>query len=356
MKRRTITLVIGIVVICLLGGAYFGLRTYNARQEEAEEEAEAGETIEEIDPAGIQEVSFEIDGEEVTFAQQDSGEWNKTDDETFPVDTEVLLSSLDTLSDLRSVRTLTDPEDLSEYGLDEPQQVITLTEEDGGGTVLTIGDRNEVTGDDYLMRNGDASVIYTVGEELLDVFSYGLYDYARSEELPYLSASEITGIRADPEDGEGYQLTLENGVWLVDGKEADTDLADDLAEAAAGLLYESYLDHDCTDLSVYGLDQPWATLTITWQEPAESEEESDSFLSADAEAETETETGYLEYSETWKIGEMDEYLNDYVQLEGSTEVHTLDGDLISELFGYTAGELTAGSDEESEEEMETENK
>ncbi len=358
MKKRTISLIIGVVVICLLGGVYFGLRSYNSKQEEAQEEASEGESVLLIDPDDIQEVSFDIDEEPVSFRKEESGEWKKTDDETFPVDSSMILYALDTVADLRSERTLKDPEDPSEYGLQEPQQEITLTDENGEETVLSIGDSNAVTGNDYLILNQDTSVVYTVGEGVRDAFSYGLYEYAVSEELPYLSASEITGIQTKQTQGEGYSLSLKDGVWYVSEEKADADMAKSLAESATELTYESYLDHNCTDLSLYGLDDPWASLTITWQEPLEDEEESGaySYDQTEQDSEEETETLYIVNSETWQIGQMDDYLDYYVQLEGSTEVHTIDGSLISELFGYTSEDLAAQSGSETETEKETENK
>ncbi|MCC8066769.1 MAG: DUF4340 domain-containing protein [Clostridiales bacterium] len=362
MKKKSFKLIGGVVVICLLLGIYFGLRIYNQKTEEAEEEAAEGETILEVDSSSITAISFMIDGEEVSFTLQDEDTWQKDDDETFPVDSSALLAPLDELAELKSVRTLTEIEDTSEYGFDEPQNTITLTDSDGEETVIIIGDNNDSTGNDYLMLNEDTSTVYTVDTALSSSFSDDLYDYALSEEIPTLQASMITGIYAETADGEEYELYLEDAIWMVrgvskadtdtevtaeellDGVEADADLANTLTGTLAGLYYTDYLDHNCEDLSEYGLDEPAVTLTITYEEEVETEEETETVTEAadeEEETESETETETIELSVTFLIGDTDDNGDYYVQMDGSTEVHTLSSSVISTLLEYSAYDLAA---------------
>ncbi|MCD7819301.1 MAG: DUF4340 domain-containing protein [Lachnospiraceae bacterium] len=381
MKKKSFRLIIGVVVIFILCGAYYGLRVYNQKTEEAEEEAAEGETILEVDSSAITAISFTIDGEQVSFSLQDDDTWQKDDDDTFPVDSTVLLTSLDELEELKSVRTLSDVEDISEYGLDEPQNTITLTDSDGEETIITIGDNNSSTGNDYLMLNEDSSVIYTVDTGLSSSFSDDLYDYAVSEEVPELQASTITGIYVETAEGESYELYLEDAIWMVrgvseddtdaevtaeelaDGVEADSDEADTLTTTLAALAYVDYLDHNCSDLSEYGLDEPAVTLTVVYEEEAESEDETDEEESEteseteneeESETETETEVETIELSVTFLIGNADENGDYYVRMEGSAEVHTLSESLITTLLEYSAYGLIAEPEVETETETEVE--
>ncbi|MCD7840835.1 MAG: DUF4340 domain-containing protein [Lachnospiraceae bacterium] len=435
-KNKSFKLIAGVVVIAVLGGVYYGLTVYNEKTEEAEEEAAAGETILEVDTSALTAVTYTIDGEQVSFSLQDDDTWQKDDDETFPVDSSALLAPLDEAAELKSVRTLTEVEDISEYGLDEPQNTITLTDEDGTETIITIGDNNASTGNDYLMLNEDETTIYTVSTDLSSAFSDDLYDYAESEELPTLQASTIVGVSLEQADGESYDLYLEDAIWMVSGTdlsieteeetevetdedetaaeadteseteevteteteteeeaeteeeteavtitaeelaagvEADADIADTLTSALAGLSYTDYLDHNCTNLSEYGLDEPAATLTITYEEEAETEEETETEEAADeteadtdtdgetesaeeteTETETETEVQTIELTITFFIGDTDDSGNYYVQMEGSTEVHTISSSVLSTVFGYTASEMIAPEEEETETETEAE--
>ncbi len=338
MKKRSIRLLIGVAVILILLLAYFGLRAYNERTEVEEQEEAAGETILEIDPDSVTEISFLLNGVETVFEQDTEGNWKKSDDETFPVNDALLLYPLDYLVPLKSVRTLTEAEDPSEYGLDNPQNVITLKREDGEETVLTIGDTNEVTGNDYLILNGDTQTVYTVASGLRESIYEDLYDYAISEEIPEIQASEITGISLSGSDRDGYDLYIEDALWMVDGKEADSDLANELSSALGGLDYEGYYDHNCTDPAEYGLDNPAAVLTITWEEP--EEEEAETGLEEE-ETQSETETSYTVYKISFDIGNEDAEGNYYVQMEGSLEVHSFSGSMISMILGYSAEDLLA---------------
>ncbi|MCC8137803.1 MAG: DUF4340 domain-containing protein [Clostridiales bacterium] len=411
-KNKSLKLIAGVIVIILLCGVYYGLTVYNEKTEQAEEEAAAGDTILEVDTSAITSVSYTIDGEQVSFSLQDDGTWQKDDDGTFPVDASALLAPLDEAASLKSVRTLTEVEDTSEYGFDDPQNTITFTDEDGTETMITIGDNNASTGNDYLILNEDETTVYTVSTDLSSAFSDDLYDYAESEELPTLQASTIVGVSLEQADGESYHLYLEDALWMVsgtdisveteedaeaeneaeteedaeaeneagteaetetitaeelaDGVEADSDIADTLTSALAGLSYTDYLDHNCTDLSEYGLDEPAATLTITYEEEAETEDEAETETEAATEAETETEDGaeteteteteveMIERTVTFLIGDTDDNGDYYVQMEGSTEVHTISESVLSTIFGYTASDMIAPEEEETETETETE--
>ncbi|MCD7957437.1 MAG: DUF4340 domain-containing protein [Lachnospiraceae bacterium] len=391
MKKKSVKLIAGVVVIVLLCGAYFGLRVYNQKTEEAEEEAAAGETILEVDTSALTAVSFLIDGEEVSFSLQDDDTWQKDDDETFPVSQTALLSPLSELSELKSLRTLTEIEDASEYGFDEPQNLITLTDEDGNETIVTIGSNNDSTGNDYLMLNEDTTTVYTVSTDLREGFSDDLYDYAESEELPSFLASDVTGILVETADGENYELYIEDSVWMVsgasengaddadvtaeeleEGVEADSDEADTLTSTVAGISYVDFLDHNCSDFSEYGLDEPAVTLTITYEEEVEAEDETDAEATSeetdlsDEEEEAETEAASEEESETeteqeaelieqtviFYIGDTDDSGNYYVRFGDSLEVHTISSSTVSTLLGYTPYDLVAEPEEETETETE----
>jgi len=418
MKKKSVKLIAGVAVIFILCGAYFGLKAYNQKTEEAEEEAAAGETILEVDTSTLTAVSFLIDGEETSFTLQEDGSWQKDDDETFPVDGDAILSPLSELSELKSLRTLTEIEDVSEYGFDDPQNLITLTDEDGEVTIVTIGDNNDSTGNDYMLLNEDTATVYTISTDLREGFSDDIYDYAESEELPTLQASAITGISVETADGESYDLYIEDAVWMVSGvsedtgsenedaeadevdaedaedtteaDEADAEDAEDATEAdeedtpsaanevtakelAAGveanadeadtltstlayLAYEDYLEHNCSDFSAYGLEEPAVTLTITYEEEIESDEDETETEAADTEAEseeeseTETEESVetIEKTVTFLIGDTDSNGDYYVRLEGSAQVHTLSSDIVTTLLSYSAYDLIAEEEEETE--------
>lgn len=405
MKKKGISLVIGVAAVGCLCGAYFLLKNQNEKAAEQEQEAASGETILELDSSVISAISFETSQGTCSFVKKEDV-WKLESDETFPVDEDALLSPLSQLEELKAVRTLTEVKSAADFGLEQAQNKIFVTDTEGTTYTLTIGDTNESTGDDYLMMNEDPSVIYTIDSAVCSAFSTELYDYAYSEELPVLLAADISGVEIQRDDG-GYRLYLEDAVWKVEGfaektedkeggnegtdaaaansKDADADAVNDALSGLSNLEYAEFIDHNCTDLAAYGLDEPTAVITISYLEEVEAESEAETELAevsgeteaieeavtevldgemesaeneeteelTDQETETEIETEEMivtvEHTLTFAIGAQDAYGDYYVQKEDSSEVHTLEAEAL-ETFLYTTADSWKMETEETAEE------
>ena len=363
MKKKSRALILGASSLVILSGAYLLLRMYNQNAQEAELAESAQEEILSLDEDTLASVSFEIDGSEVTFLYEDE-EWSLENDPEFPVDSTYLMTTLSYLEPLEAVRTLEEVTDTGEYGIDEPQNTITLTDSEGTETILTIGSTNISTGDDYLMLNDDSSTIYTINTSLRDSLHDDLYDYAEGEELPYILSSEISGLSVEKADGS-YELLLEDAVWMVQGDgtdavSADQDAVDTVISSIAGASYADYLEYNCTSPEDYGLDDPAAVLTILYEEDSETQSESED---ASEEASTESDSSASESEEeteaiteeeaaaaqlTLLIGSTDESGDYYVQQDGSTEVHTISYDTLSSLLEKTGEDFEETSESETE--------
>ena len=396
MKKKGIKMLAGIVAIGALSGTYLLLRMQNDKAEQEEEVAALGDVILEVDSSDVTALSYEIGGETKSFVLEDET-WKLESDETFPVDKDALLYPLNQLDTLYAVRTLTEVEDIAEYGMEEPQNVIVLTNAAGEQTTLTIGATNSSTGDDYLMLNEDESVIYTIDTAVRTAIADNLYEYALSEEIPWISASDMVGVEVSRET-DAYQLYLEDAQWKVSSEEgvndADSDAVNTALSSLAGISYVDFLEHNCTDLSPYGLDEPAAVLTISYKEEveteaAETEEETVSEVSEEVESEasdetvsevseeavgeaeeetenmdaeteeiseteTETEANYVIQYLAFYIGATDASGNYYVQMEGSTEVHTVSASTLSTFLNGNQEEWTAEPESETETETESE--
>lgn len=331
MKRKTITMSVTVLALAALVGGYMALKDHNEKTEEEEALLAEGDVVWETDMDNIAKVSFSIDGSQYTF-QKESGAWQLAEDETFPVDEEKLEELLTALTPLKALRTLTDVEDVSEYGMADPQNVITLELQDGTEQVLTIGDNNEGTGNDYLMLVDSDSIVYTVSADMRTAICDKLYDYAVSEELPPITQTNITGLTFSSAD-TSYMLYKEDDIWRVEGGKvkdnADTDITSELTAQISGVYYVDYLEHNCEgqNLAQYGLEEPFATLAITYEEDDSAK------------------------SKTIKIGNMDSSGNYYTQLSGSTQVHTIASGMVEPFLEHTPEDLVQT---ETEAESETE--
>ena len=366
MKRKSITLVSSVVILGVLCVGYYGVRTYVSKQEQAEEESEEETTyVLSVNSDDITSLKFIIDKTEVEFTK-DGDEWVKADEKEFPVDQDILTDAASTISSVTAERVLNDVENLNEYELDSPSNTITVTTEDGEETVLRIGMENESVSQYYVEKGDEEDTVYLVDSTTIDPFMNSLYDYAKADTFPDVPTENITKIEIE-EDDNFYEIEEEEdtGFWYVsDGTEsekADSAKAESFASAVSTLEYNSFVNYNCTDLSEYGLNNPYGTITVYYEEEVETEEEDESADAADSsseeendisedvqedtEAETSTSEDAAEETETVSktltvyVGDEAEEDTRYVRVNDSNEIYTIAQENLDTIFGKEISDL-----------------
>lgn len=293
MKKKSMNLITAVAVLVVLSGAYVGVKTYVAKQEEKEnaEEEEEKTQVFSISSEDVQSIKFVIDKKEVTF-EKNNDEWVKSDERDFPVDQDKLIEAIGSLNNVEADRVLDNVTDTTEYGLDDPTNTITITDKDGKETVLHVGMENASTSQYYVENGEDESKIYVVADSVFQPFMKTLYDYAKAGTFPVIDSSTISNVTVDEND-DSYTLTKDDntGLWNIqdqDGSEkADSAKVSSLTSSIASIAYGSFVNYNCKDLSEYGLDKPYGTITIDYQEKVE--EKSDSSEDGDASEENSTD-------------------------------------------------------------------
>ena len=293
MKKKSMNLITAVAVLVVLSGAYVGVKTYVAKQEEKEnaEEEEEKTQVFSISSEDVQSIKFVIDKKEVTF-EKNNDEWVKSDERDFPVDQDKLIEAIGSLNNVEADRVLDNVTDTTEYGLDDPTNTITITDKDGKETVLHVGMENASTSQYYVENGEDESKIYVVADSVFQPFMKTLYDYAKAGTFPVIDSSTVSNVTVDEND-DSYTLTKDDntGLWNIqdqDGAEkADSAKVSSLTSSIASIAYGSFVNYNCKDLSEYGLDKPYGTITIDYQE--EVEEKSDSSEDGDASEENSTD-------------------------------------------------------------------
>lgn len=289
MKKKSMNLITAVAVLVVLSGAYVGVKTYVAKQEEKEnaEEEEEKTQVFSISSEDVQSIKFVIDKKEVTF-EKNNDEWVKSDERDFPVDQDKLIEAIGSLNNVEADRVLDNVTDTTEYGLDDPTNTITITDKDGKETVLHVGMENASTSQYYVENGEDESKIYVVADSVFQPFMKTLYDYAKAGTFPVIDSATVSNVTVDEND-DSYTLTKDDntGLWNIqdqDGAEkADSAKVSSLTSSIASIAYGSFVNYNCKDLSEYGLDKPYGTITIDYQE--EVEEKSDSSEDGDASEE-----------------------------------------------------------------------
>ena len=220
------------------------------------QEEEADVVICSIQSSEIAALSWDMDGEEISFSH-DEDAWIYTEDEAFPTDGDQLDTMADVLSEITSSKTIDEPEDLSEYGLDEPWKQLTVTiasagddEADEAGEAemeaaeadedadtaetfarddmktitLSFGNTSSLTGDVYCSI-GDGNV-YLVDSSIPESFEYELLDLVETEAVPAMndiesitvdSVTETLNIEYHPDEGLAYS---DEYVWFENSEKS----------------------------------------------------------------------------------------------------------------------------------------
>ena len=204
-----------------------------------------------------------------TLTLENGGEngWTYADDTAFPLDQTVPEDMTAALSSASASRQIDTPESMEDYGLDEPVLTITALDEDGTEYTYAFGDVNELTGEYYLLCNGDENTVYLVGSELHDAFNLDLYDMVEMEDLPEfgsvtaLSVEQPSGslsLRYEA-DSTGLSYDADKHWFLEQGDDLlalDSSKVSSLTSSITGLYWKSCLTYNADDeeLAAWGLD------------------------------------------------------------------------------------------------------
>ena len=276
MKKST-KLVSAVVVLAVLGGVYVGLNTYVSKEEKTESSEEESKTeVFSMKTDDIKSLEFIVDKKEVTFEKKDDS-WVKKDETAFPVNQTTLDSAASAIETVEADRVLEDVEDLTEYGLDSPSNTVTVDTADGT-TKLNIGDENTSTNQYYISKDDDDSTVYVVAADTVSPFMNSLYDYAQGEDFPTIDSSTVKKVQVS-ENKDSYVLeeNSDGATWDVSGdgssdkESADTTAAGNVTSGLGSFAFDQFVNYNAEDLSQYGLDKPYATITVDYQEEVKND-------------------------------------------------------------------------------------
>ena len=367
MKNKTVKMVLAVVVLGVCCGAYAGVKTYVAHQEqkESEEDSEESTTVFTASTGNIKSLDFMVDDTETTF-EKDDDSWVKKDETDFPVNQTTLDSAASAIASVDSDRVLEDVDDLSEYGLDSPSNTIKIVtksdEEDGDDitTTLYVGDENSSTSQYYVRKDDDEKTVYLIDSSCVEPFTKSLNDYAQMEDFPAISNTDtITKISVDGDNSYELSKDEDTSTWSVKGSEdeekADSATVSSLVSSFGSMAYSSLADYKCDDKSKYGLDKPYATIIVDYQEEvadddtqdnttasseaadedASSAEENSDDAKQDTESDdedsSEEETKMADKQLTILVGNETDDSSRYVMVNDRNEVYTMSTDTLSAL-------------------------
>lgn len=349
MKSKTVKLVSGVAVLAVLSCAYLGVTSYVDSREKKEAEAQdTSVSLVDMEAEDLTSVSFlSEDGEQEIFEKKEDV-WTKKGEEDFPVSQDTIDGAVNSLAALDADQELTEPEELSEYDLDKPQNEIVLTAQDGSETILQVGMKNEASGQYYVKRQ-DEDNVYLAAETALTPFMGTAYSFAEAESFPTVTSATMKEVQVEKENGYTLSQDKDSLYWYVsDGKsseQADTSKAGAVTSAIGSLTYGDFVDYHCTDPAKYGFDTPYAIISSTYMaeedteantDVSEASEEEENSVEEQEEAEETADTPEKEDTQTEKtlvicVGdEIDG--SRYVKVNDSNEVYTIPEESLTEIL------------------------
>ena len=244
MKRKK-GLIIALAVLVVMLGVYLGLRAWNtARDEEEQERQEAAIVrVTDTDPENITAITFNVGNGDMDF-EKDGDSWYYTADPDFPLDQSCPEEMAETVGQIEADRELTDGDELTDYGLDEPAYTVEYTDSEGNVTRIYFGD---MTGDYYYVTVNDDGIVYTVASTVIENLDYSLEDIAELDDYPSIGSGNLV-----------REVITQNGETTTYDSENE-DQSEDIAAVAGGLgaaTLSDVADYSVADedLESFGLD------------------------------------------------------------------------------------------------------
>lgn len=206
-QKRTFVILAIVLVTCLAG--YLGLLNYNKYKsdDDSKSESDSVEALS-LDSSDVKSLSFLIDGQEYTFSRiksedtsdeteatesektdtesETNSDENSTDDEQWVCDNDTSLkintskvtSLLGNATSITASKKFDSDADTSDFGLDEPQNVVKLSTADKTYTI-TIGEKNAMLGEYYIKVNDD---VYLSSNTILGTIPDSIDDMVATED------------------------------------------------------------------------------------------------------------------------------------------------------------------------------
>lgn len=174
MKKEAKTMWILMALLILLMVVLLFVKSWNHYQEEKEAEEAEAEVITVYEAEALAEMSYEdSEGQSQSFIKTDDT-WQYAADAEASLDDDVMNQMEAAFTNIEAEKMIEEPDELSDYGMDEPQYRLTLMDATGGETVLLIGD---MTGESYYLMAEDGDVVYVVGADLVNEMLWDTADF-----------------------------------------------------------------------------------------------------------------------------------------------------------------------------------
>ena len=356
MKRQKKLAVLtgALIVVCAAAWAAVGTEKHKEKIENSDE------VILKVPKDTVTSLSWEHDGKKLAFHKDET--WVYEDDDAFPVSEKMINRLLENFEEFGVSFKIEDAEDLSQYGLDDPECTIELKTDDNTYDI-SLGDFSTMDSERYVSI-GDGNV-YLVKTDPMDEFDVELKDMIQNDRIPsYKTARQITFTGDDSytitrDEDNDTDTCRDDDIFFAerDGKTVplDTGSVNGYLNRLSGVSMAEYVTYKATDeeIAEYGLDDPEVTIAVDGSALAESTDDDGTDKKDDKEQ-------YEDVSVTVRVSrsaddkkkaakKADSNKDDsdakdvpdaaYLRVDDSPIIYKISGDIYEELMEYTYNDL-----------------
>ncbi|MSS62604.1 DUF4340 domain-containing protein [Velocimicrobium porci] len=313
-KKQTVVLGILIFLMILLGVGYGAIKKINAVKE-----AEKEQSIElyHLDTEKAKKIIITNENGTIELTKKASN-WIFAGDSSLPIDADKVDNILSLVKVINANSEVTDgTEELSQYGLEKPEQSIYIELTNGVKAKVSFGTEVPILGGYYCLVD-DGTKVYTMGEELYQAILRNKMDFVKMEKIPSIESKNVKKLELTNRKGKAVTIQkISDGSFVIKGAYDKTVTGN--SEAILGLFenygelaFDNCVEYSCKDFSQYGLENPEQSLKITYTVKKDKKN---------------VKEQYILY-----VGNKSEDGSYYVTPEGSAYVYQMEEDILDELL------------------------
>ncbi len=322
-KKNIVTIIFLLLVLILAGASYGMLKSRNDRIEKEKEEEESEDSkimLNDFEAESIVNISITSPDENFVFVKEEDT-WILQGEEDYPLSQSKLTSMAAGIAKLSVERLVVEnPEDLSEYGLEQPSILVKAVTNEGKEYTLQIGDKL-ATDTDYYGIATDDSTVYVIPMATRTRYVVTKDDLFDIESSPSITADNIREVKVTSEAfGDFHMVYDENNPMDYSGTESypwyipegyvnpmnmDNTMTNEVLSNYTVFSFSEGIDYKRENQKKYGLTNPSAKVFVK-------------YLSTNGE----------EMTYTLLVGDTDTDGNYYVSPEGSERTYLMTKDAV----------------------------
>ena len=322
-KKNIVTIIFLLLVLILAGASYGMLKSRNDRIEKEKEEEESEDSkimLNDFEAESIVNISITSPDENFVFVKEEDT-WILQGEEDYPLSQSKLTSMAAGIAKLSVERLVVEnPEDLSEYGLEQPSILVKAVTNEGKEYTLQIGDKL-ATDTYYYGIATDESTVYVIPMATRTRYVVTKDDLFDIESSPSITADNIREVKVTSEAfGDFHMVYDENNPMDYSGTESypwyipegyvnpmnmDNTMTNEVLSNYTVFSFSEGIDYKRENQKKYGLTNPSAKVFVK-------------YLSTNGE----------EMTYTLLVGDTDTDGNYYVSPEGSERTYLMTKDAV----------------------------